>query len=225
MRIHRLVLETAVPDELADFYGGRLGLPVSRDERGFSVTIGRTEVEFSETNAGEPFYHFAINIPKNRFDAARDWLADRVGLLPDVDSGETEFYFEFMNAHATYFEDPAGNIGELIARHDLDDATDGPDEAFDSDCLLEVSEIGLPVREVPSAVETIESHTDATGWESDSETFRVVGDDHGMFVLVREGRDWFVSGRPAGVFPTEIVIEGSGPGYEWPDLPYRIDIR
>lgn len=224
MYIRCLTLETTVPDELADFYGGRLGLSLSREEFGLSVSVGSTELEFRTVDAGSPFYHFAINVPENRFQEARDWLADRVGLIPDADSGETEFHFEFMNANATYFEDPAGNIGELIARHDLGNAT-AEGEKFGPNCLLEVSEIGLPVPDVPTAVETIETHTEATGWESDSETFRVVGDDHGMFILVREGRDWYPTGRPAEVFPTEIVIEGSEPGYEWSNLPYRISTR
>ncbi|WP_458185621.1 VOC family protein [Haladaptatus sp. NG-WS-4] len=217
MHIRRLHLEAANSGELADFYGEPFGLPVTRDEREVTVSVDATELVFSESDA-DPFYHFAINVPENRFEAARDWLADRVGLLTDEATGDTEFFFEFMNAHATYFEDPAGNVGELVARHALDNATD---EAFGPEHLLEVSEIGLPVPDVPSAVEALETNTGVAAWEGDSETFRVLGDDHGLFIVVQAGRDWFVSGRPAEIHPTEIVVADER-AYDFPNLPYRI---
>ncbi|WP_458206658.1 VOC family protein [Haladaptatus sp. NG-SE-30] len=230
MHIRRLYLEAANPHELADFYSDRFGLHISRDEEEITISVGATDLVFSESNA-DPFYHFAINVPENRFEAARDWLADQVGLLTDETTGDTEFFFEFMNAHATYFEDPAGNVGELIARHDLDNATD---EAFGPAHLLAVSEIGLPVPDVPSVVEALETDAGVAAWEGDSETFRVLGDDHGLFIVVRAGRDWFVADRPAEIHPTEVVVADTETMsteaditetetvYDVPNLPYRV---
>ena len=62
----------------------------------------------------DPFHHFALLVPGDRFDAARAWLGERVEPLAR-DDGETVFPFDFWDARAAYFHDPAGNIVELIA--------------------------------------------------------------------------------------------------------------
>lgn len=82
-------------------------------------------------------YHFAINVPQNQFEDAVTWLSDRVELLSDTETGDSEIFFEDWNAHAVYCLDPAGNLLELIARHDLSNDSDRP---FGSENFLEVSE-------------------------------------------------------------------------------------
>lgn len=220
MRIHALRLAADDPPALGAFYDD-LGLTVVPSDAGVVVSFGRTDVTFTPASGDEaPFYHFAITIPANRFDAAYEWLDDRVGVLADVVSGETRFEFgAFLDATACYFRDPAGNIGELIARHSLDNEVP-VDEAFGPQHLLAVSEIGLVVDDVPGTVETLVARTgepDLGGGDD----FRMVGDDHGTFIVVGEERPWFVGGDTPGVFPTEVVATVDA-GYEFPDYPYEV---
>jgi len=222
MRIHALQLAVADPRALGAFYEG-LGLPVVPSKSGVVVSFGRTDVAFTEAEPGvEPFYHFAVTIPENRFEAAYEWLDDRVGVLADVESGATRFEFEaLLDATACYFRDPAGNIGELIARHSLDNGL--PDgEQFCPQHLLGVSEIGLVVDDVPSVAETL---TAVTG-EPDlggGDDFRMLGDDHGAFIVVDRDRPWFVSGDDPGVFPTTVTADVDA-GHECQAYPYEIRV-
>src|SRR5437660_3412725 len=120
MQILRLRLQTAASTAgaLGDFYDRRLGLPSAG---ALAFRAGTTVIEFEPVADGRPFYHFALRVPRNRFAATRDWLADSAELLPDEGSGETTFPFESWNAEACYALDPGDNIVELIAHHELPD--------------------------------------------------------------------------------------------------------
>src|SRR5439155_22254963 len=63
-------------------------------------------VEFA-ARAGEPFYLCAFLAPPDQFDA----LAD----------GREIFDFDFWDARAFYFDDPAGNIVEIVAHNGIDE--------------------------------------------------------------------------------------------------------
>lgn len=220
MRIHALRLAAADPEGLGEFYE-ELGLPVVPRTEGVAVSFGRSDVTF-ERAAGseEPFYHFAITIPENRFEDAYEWLDEHVGLLPDVESGRMRFEFGgYLDATACYFRDPAGNIGELIARHRLDNAA--PEhEPFGPRHLLAMSEIGLVVDDVPQVVAELTEHTGEADLGGGPE-FRMVGDQAGTFIVVDEDRPWFVGGDDPGVFPTEVVADVDAE-YEFTEYPYEI---
>jgi hypothetical protein len=102
MRILGARLETAVASgpALERFYRDELGLPAADSSLPYAFRAGTTVLEFEPVDAGRPFYHFALRVPRNRFAAAREWLASQVELLPAADSGETTFRFEAWNADA-----------------------------------------------------------------------------------------------------------------------------
>lgn len=224
MRIHALRLEAADPDELGDFYDD-LGLSVVPSKSGVVVSFGRTDVTFERTTRGEgedPFYHFAITVPANRFDAAYEWLDDHVGLLPDVETGKTRFEFgAYLDATACYFRDPAGNIGELIARHALENGV-SEDDPFGPEDLLAVSEIGLVVDDVPAVARDI---VETTGEPElgGGDDFRMIGDQHGAFIVVDVRRPWFVGGDDPGVFLTDVLADVDAP-LSVDDYPYEIRV-
>ena len=121
-----LVLQTSKLADQRRFYTGRLGLPVIA-ETADSVTLGAgaTRLTFTAVATGDPFYHFAFNIPENTLGTAKESLAHRdppIPLIKKPDGGD-EYHFESWNAHAVYFLDPAGNIVEFIARHNLGNAS------------------------------------------------------------------------------------------------------
>lgn len=222
MRIDRLHLQTAHLEALSEFYAEKFELDVrSVEDDSVVVAFGETSVVFEPSPTGtNPYYHFAITVPSNRFDDAVAWLTDRVEPLTDPDTGEQTFFFEFMNAHAVYCLDPAGNVVELIARHDLPDAAG----AFDAGRFRRVSEIGLPTPAVPRTVEALEDAVGATRWDESTDEFAVVGDDEGLFIVVETGRPWYPTDtRASDRFPVTVVTSDAVDVRTFETLPYRIE--
>jgi len=72
-------------------------------------------------------------------------LRERVPLLDR--NGEDEIFFGGLNARSFYFCDAGSNILEFIVHYNLDRELEG---TFDASHILHVSEIGLPVDDVPA---------------------------------------------------------------------------
>jgi catechol 2,3-dioxygenase-like lactoylglutathione lyase family enzyme len=214
IRLHATRLE-----EMRRFYNTVLDLPVHGETKdSLSIRFGSTLIEFAQRDGNDaPFYHFAFNVPENKFAAAKKWLAKRCPLLRDSETGADEQFFEQWNAHAVYFQDPSGNIGELIARHTLPSAAKGD---FGADDILYASEIGLVSADPNLLVEIIAREFGLKPYPSPF----FMGDERGMFVLPPVGRPWIPECRQhAAVFPVEVELAGHG-GKELcpPDLPYVI---
>src|SRR5919108_1668982 len=126
---------------LTAFYGDRLGVElVDTGESSLAVRVGETQLDFV-AGEGQPFYHFALLAPGDRFAELLEWARERTELLPDRTSGDVVFDFTNWDARACYFHDPAGNIVELIAHRGIDEtAREGP---FAAEELLGLSELGL----------------------------------------------------------------------------------
>ncbi|RAK70285.1 VOC family protein [Hymenobacter edaphi] len=201
MKITLLSLLTAELPALRHFYGQVLGLTVAvaEDDPGaIRVEVGYSQLRFYPAPAGtRPFYHVAFSVPHNQLAAARQWVQARTPLLP-VPAGGFVADFADWNAHAFYFLDPAGNVLECIARHALPNASSAP---FSAASLLGISEIGLVVADVPAALKRVCAETAAPVFHRGPvrEDFAAVGDDDGLLILVREGRAWFPTSRPAEV--------------------------
>ncbi|RIH83021.1 hypothetical protein Mterra_02427 [Calidithermus terrae] len=208
MRIHQLWLSTGRLAELRAFYAGVLELPVV-DETPGAVTfgVGASRLTFEQAAGGSsPFYHFAFNVPEHRFAEAEAWARERVRLIPDA-QGQDTFRSENWNAHMLYFYDPAGNIGELIARHTLPGGGGGP---FTARSLEGVSEIGVASEDVPATVARLQRRTAAALYRAElNDAFVPVGDEHGLFIVVRRGRVWFPdTGKAAQPAPFRVSVAG-----------------
>jgi catechol 2,3-dioxygenase-like lactoylglutathione lyase family enzyme len=219
-RFRHLQLQAKNLEELRTFYTKTLGVPLRADtENSFTLAFGQTLIEFQRApGEQDPFYHFAFNIPENKFRQAKDWLRSRCPLLKDNLSGADELYFRNWNSHATYFQDPSGNIAELIARHTLPNASDGEFGAHD---ILYVSEIGLVAAEPDQLVTGIDHAFGLKPYLGDK---FFVGDEYGLFVLPRVGRPWIPERRQqAGVFPARVTMTGDGKKeFNAPGLPYCV---
>ena len=188
----------AAPLDLRDFYGGELGVPLAGD----AIVAGETRLRFHVEN-GEAFYHFALLIPGDRFDAALAWAQERVELLGDV------FDFENWNAHAVYFHDPAGNIVELIAHHGLEES--GREGAFAATEFLGFSELGV-VGDRPSLLLELEG-LGLRLWDGSIEgrdRLAFVGERGRTFILAPVGRGWLPTDRPAEQHPVETTFRLDG---------------
>lgn len=171
----------------------------------------------------QPIYHVAWAIPQNKLPLAKAWLAARTPLLVHPD-GRDEFHFRSVNRRAVYFADPAGNVLELIARHNLDDGTDGPFTLAD---VLYVNHAGLVVDDLPGAVRELETGLGLEPRADPTPEFAQLGDEHRHLVLVSRKRLWLPEMKvPAEVFETEIDLHGSPAArLAFERLPYQVAIE
>jgi catechol 2,3-dioxygenase-like lactoylglutathione lyase family enzyme len=216
-RIKRVRLRAREIAELEHFYTGNLGLPLLPPPQGpnvgkgaFAVLAGVTRLEFidAETDGPAPVHHFAFGIPQNMVNEALAWARPRVTLLRDA-SGDEIVHFQNWNAHAFYFQDPAGNILECIGRHGLPDHVSG---TFHAGLIRSVNEVGVVVPDdigVPNVVSYIQRSTGLPVYGTVSDDFAAVGDERGLLVIVRECRPWFMAEHVlASIEETEVVFAG-----------------
>jgi catechol 2,3-dioxygenase-like lactoylglutathione lyase family enzyme len=166
---------------MREFYTEALGLTLlDKNSSGFSVRAGASQLSFIHAPEISGVYHLAFNIPENQLGAGVRWLRERTELLRSPDESEV-FPFESWDAHAAYFTDPDGNILELIARHSL---LSSHRESFE---ILSLSEVGVSVDSVDAEAERL----GLPDYRSRSESFRPLGDEEGLLILVKSGRVWW----------------------------------
>lgn len=203
LRVRLLAAPRSLP-ALTEFYGSGLGAEVVGEA---AFAIGATRLEFSPGD-GEPFYHFALLAPGNRFLEVLDWARERTVLLADSESGEVVFDFDFWGAHACYFHDPAGNIVELIAHRGIGEAdVAGPFAAAE---LLGLSELGL-VGDPETMANALRRRLGLELWDGSTQPARLafVGEPGRTLILAPPGRGWLPTGRPAEPHPVDAAISGT----------------
>lgn len=206
---------------MESFYTGVLGLPALPDSPGLAIGIGPARLEFTPSD-DRPFYHFALLVPGNRFAAAHEWISGRTTVLAGRD-GEV-FDFDFWDAQACYFHDPAGSIVELIAHRGHAESAEAV--PFTPAELVGISEIGLVVNDPATAVVALRRELDLQLWSGDVDgpaSLGFVGRKAHTLILSGPGRGWLPTGRPAQIHPAEVTITGPRAG----DLvvkPHRVRI-
>jgi len=210
MRILSLELQTVNLPELANFYAGRLGLPVKdRSAEHVRMQIGHSELIFRQPAglAGPPpVYHFAFNVPSDSIRAATAWLRARAPLIQL--EGRDIVDFPNWAAHSVYARDPAGNIIECIARHELPLPSAGT--VFDAGDLYGISEAGLVVADVPAYAEELSSRHGLPYYhrQPPAPRFTALGDDEGLLILVPADRPWFpTTDVLSQAFPMTLTLE------------------
>lgn len=185
---------------LRRFYGNVLELDVTEaTAEHFTVRIGESHLTFKQTEQ-PAFYHFAINIPGNQFSMMKYWILDRVTL--NREEGRDEVYFPSFDADSMYFEDPVGNIVELIGRRKRDLFGDLTKESF-----LNLSEVGMAT---PHVVEVGDQLQDVgiplrNGTEVEPDELNFLGKGDAFIVLVPPGRRWYYSKKASESYPLELT--------------------
>jgi hypothetical protein len=215
MVIKKLVLQTAYLETLKEFYSSILELRVQvNNEEEILIKIGDSHLIFTERKEAGPFYHFAINIPSNKIEEAKDWLKNKVKLLWMEDYKSDIADFVNWHAKSVYFYDPAGNILELIARFDLNNESN---KVFSPKQFLSINEVGLVFKqdEFEQRISKLLNPYSLSYFikQPPLPQFRAIGDDEGLFVIVPEHRNWFPTRKPAGIFPMSVEFENEGKEY------------
>ncbi|MDX2136826.1 MAG: VOC family protein [Chloroflexota bacterium] len=226
MQITHLTLQTHSLQAQYDFYVDTFGMQLlTADTAQFTVQAGATTLTFAESHgAATPNYHFAFNVPPAQFDDAILWITGRVPLVAH-DTGDTQFSGSpVWDARMTYFYDPAGNIVEFIGRNRLHREVN---TSFSSNSVMAISEIGLATTNVQLLVETLNRELTLPTFDgAGSDTFTAAGDDHGLFIVVHEGRTWFPTrGHQAVISPMQARIIGNrDTQFTSEDGQYQIDV-
>jgi catechol-2,3-dioxygenase len=207
MKILRLELWTQDLDGQVSFYADKLRLPVlEHTPETVTFRAGQSELIFRKADPKwRGFYHIAFNILESKFDEIHLWLAENVLLIPNRDWQDI-FYFKNWDARGMYSKDPAGNIVEFVARHDL-----SPEEGDESGAahILAVGEIGTVVENVPAFVSELASKLGTHPYhETLTESFAAVGDNDGLLLVARKGREWYPNnGQLAQFAPMKIKLQ------------------
>ncbi|MFD1928081.1 glyoxalase [Sporosarcina siberiensis] len=186
---------------LKRFYGDVMEFSIveSTNEQ-FVVEIGQSAITFIHTDQ-PAFYHFAINIPGNQFSMLKFWMQDRVTL----NRGESldEIYFSSFDADSMYFEDPAGNIVELIGRRKQDLFGEVSKASF-----LNISEVGIVTPFVASVGDQLQDFGIPLrgGTDVNPMTLNFLGKGDAFIVLVPPNRKWYFSERMSEIYPLKIEL-------------------
>lgn len=226
MRIQRIQLLTKELKQLKEFYTHSLGLPLlESSQNAFTIAAGQSVLSFMRTEQDEesPFYHFAFDIPGNQIAASMNWLSTKKIALNILPNQTYTIYSNSWEATSIYFTDPSGNIVEFIARHSLNNEQD---TSFSSSSLLNISEIGLVVDDVPGTKELLKTSLGLDEYKENHNSFAAVGDETGLFILSARHRVWLGSDKKAAIFRTEVTIEGNNKGTSSiGSYPYKIIVN
>lgn len=206
MNIQKLALHTRHLADQQAFYCTTLGLPLlTKTSDSFTVQAGRTRLSFQESECDVPSYHVAFTIPRQMFSETKSWMQKRLPLLQK--NGQDEIFFANLNARSFYYCDPAGNILECIVHYSLNDERERTEDTIP---VLHVSEIGLPVEDVPTfAAQLFKQCALEPYGGAISEHFAFLGDIFGQAVVVKVGRPWVPTETvQAAVAPVHLTIRG-----------------
>ena len=147
-------------------------------------------------------------MPCNRFFDSHNFIRGNTEILP-IEPGNDIANFTAWDAKSFYFLDNNGNILEFITRYPNRAYNAEP---FSSKSYICVSEIGLVTKNVPELADRFIKEFGIPIYKRQprGDTFTVVGDDEGLFILGQKGRDWYPTSIVSASFRTRIVYMDKG---------------
>ena len=197
----KVTLYTNQLEDMKGFYEYQLGFRiVEEDETSFTLSIGESQLVFRESER-VAVYHFALNIPGNQFTLAKWWAGERVTL--NRQEGMDEVFYANFDADAFYFQDPAGNVVEFIARRSVDRMGN-----FTVDSLLNISEVSITTPHVEEVGELIEEMDIPVRGNKgiDPKSLNFLGSGHAYIILVAPKRTWYFSKQKSETHPLSIEL-------------------
>lgn len=201
-RIQSLSLYVPNPGQLAEWYRS-LGFDVRKRGMVYHISIGYSDLKLIQGDQ-EAWFHFAFHVREPEFDQYVEDLQQKIDLLPANPDGSFVRKFPSWQAHSVYAHDPCGNIVEWITRpgHSWSDLP------IPIPAVTGIAEIGIPVADVGAYHHRTSLFL--PDWKPGSEEFAIIGGTEGLILLVKEGRGWLPTGRPAKFFPCSAVLSHEG---------------
>ncbi|EMF45687.1 hypothetical protein B481_2934 [Planococcus halocryophilus Or1] len=197
----KVILYTNQLEDMKGFYEYQLGFRiVEEDDTSFTLSMGESQMVFQESERAA-VYHFALNIPGNQFTLAKSWTSERVTL--NRQEGMDEVFYANFDADAFYFQDPAGNVVEFIARRSVDRMGN-----FTVDSILNISEVSITTPYVEEVGELIEDmDIPVRGSKGiDVKALNFLGSGHAFILLVAPKRIWYFSKQKSETHPLSIEL-------------------
>lgn len=208
LKINEVELSINHFEETVAFYKEKFCFKQLKNEKHCaSLQVGESILTLRKEDMHDYFYHFAFNIHANLFNEAKAWLASKVALATEDGEDEIEFQ-EFMKAKACYFEDPAGNIVELIARKETSPMSSQKDFS-PTENILSISEIGFATNEIKEYAENIQRLGIPVRYQqklNEEKYLNFFGEyEEGAFIILSPlGRNWLFSKKTAKEAPLVI---------------------
>ncbi|HSI66235.1 MAG TPA: serine hydrolase [Planococcus sp. (in: firmicutes)] len=197
----KVTLYTNQLEDMKGFYEYQLGFRiVEEDDSSFTLSIGESQLVFRESERAA-VYHYALNIPGNQFTLAKSWASERMTL--NRQEGMDEVFYANFDADAFYFQDPAGNVVEFIARRSVDRMGN-----FTVDSLLNISEVSITTPYVEEVGEQIEDMDIPVRGNKgiDPKSLNFLGSGHAYIILVAPKRTWYFSKQKSETHPLSIEL-------------------
>ncbi len=193
MQVQNLTLYTPNLERTIEFYNHTLKFPLLiRSLQSATFRIGKTRLTFTRRDDCTP-YHIAFNIPSNKETDAKNWLSERVKLIPFNE--EEMIDFPTWESKAMYFYDMDNNIIEFIARKNLHYTESMP---FIPTQVMGVSEIGMAVDDIGTIYDQLNSMNPLPIFDGDRENFMAAGTEKGLFIILNKNdRQWYPNGDTA----------------------------
>ncbi|MBD8522110.1 VOC family protein [Lysinibacillus fusiformis] len=211
MKITRVKLVVHDVQKMQHFYCEQMGFAlVKGTEDYFTIAVGESEMTFEKVSSHiQKQYHFALNIPCNLFQQAKDWANERVGLL--FSEGQDEVYFQFLKAYSCYFYDPEGNIVEFISRQEVNQKLHTT--TFSIDQVLHIGEINLTTDAILAVARELNEYgikpINNNNIQQESLNFLGNYEDGANILVGPSDRPWYFSDKIAQVSPICIEINGT----------------
>ncbi|MEL1245073.1 VOC family protein [Flavobacterium sp. DGU11] len=195
--------------ETTRFYKKVLGLdPFAKEKDLVMFRFGATKLIFRKSENIRPVYHFAIDVPNNRFEEAYRMMKWRTEIISGGPAGDI-VDFTNWDAKSFYFLDNNGNILEFITRYSNKTFSNYP---FSSNSYINISEIGLVTNNVTELADTLvkEYGLPIFHRQPRGDNFMVVGDDDGLLILGSKGREWYPTKFLSRSFRTRVLFFHGG---------------
>lgn len=212
MEIRKLKLYSKNIKKQLSFYKEVLGFEATYlAENKITVTTGTTQLIFEEDQKSNFIYHFAFLIPNQKIEQAIDFL-EKKGIQLLKRKEEKIIYFGTKENHtgrAIYFFDEDGNIAEFIERASLNHIAE---QDFNIHQVIKLNEIGMPVDDPMEISRQLinQYKISLIDLHHLNDTFCWVGDYHGVFIVVKNGRNWLPTQLSAFSNDFEVEFEAAG---------------
>lgn len=193
MEIQELKIFSQNINEQENFYSKVLGFDCIRTSASTLEVITKENKLIFEKSDSASYYHFAFLIPPRSIESAITYVEDRSIELLRLGSDKI---IHFDSGKAIYFYDKGANIVEFIERPSLKYLSQ---HSFSADSIIKVNEIGLPVEKPLQVAKGLVREFDVEPLEAIgfNDNFCWVGDYNGVIIVVKEGRDWLPTAKPA----------------------------